>query len=342
MATKKLFLSLFLWISIQSIVIVSSEEKITNVVCITTVDPTPVVIEVHHEWSPLGAQRYLQLVKGGFFTNSPLFRVVKNFLVQFGIAQDPATHSKWVSKGPIHDDPKIDLPFKKGFLSFAGSGPNSRTTELFIAYNKNNFGTELWETPLGVVVSGMEVLDKIYDGYGDVPPFGNGPSQHEMYLRGNEYLEEDFPDLDYWERCEIQGDSGVGDDDDSTNKNDDSDGAVASDDDVSSKKVVKNKKDDDAAGSNSDSDSDRDTSSSKKTTKKDSTSKQVSEDDDDDSTVSSKKGASSNIDDDDLSARRFKTSSETTIFGFIVVILFFSVSIGVLLSRKSSNNIKKL
>eukprot|EP01126_Amoeba_proteus_P022389 TRINITY_DN2262_c0_g4_i2.p1 TRINITY_DN2262_c0_g4~~TRINITY_DN2262_c0_g4_i2.p1 ORF type:complete len:169 (+),score=29.49 TRINITY_DN2262_c0_g4_i2:436-942(+) len=109
-----------------------------------------------------------------------------------------------ITIGTILDDPNTIKSFKRGYLSFAGSGPNSRTTELFISYQDNAYlGQQPWEVPIGYVLRGMDVIDRLYDGYGDVPPFGQGPSQKEIYAAGNQYLEEKFPLLSRFGTCKI-------------------------------------------------------------------------------------------------------------------------------------------
>merc|ERR1712125_48233 len=108
----------------------------------------------------------MQLVQTRFFDNSPFFRVVKGFLVQFGIAANPQLTKIWQARGPIADDDRANIPpppFKRGYVSFAGSGPNSRTTELFIAYrDSTHLGNSPWETPIGFVRSGMSLVDSLY------------------------------------------------------------------------------------------------------------------------------------------------------------------------------------
>jgi cyclophilin family peptidyl-prolyl cis-trans isomerase len=105
-------------------------------------------IEVHREWAPLGADRFLELVKDSFYTNIALFRCVHKFLVQFGISEDP-TKKHWHNKN-LKDDPNIHIGVKKNYVSFAGGGPNTRSTQLFIAFEDLDFlGNEPWETPFG-------------------------------------------------------------------------------------------------------------------------------------------------------------------------------------------------
>lgn len=107
----------------------------------------------------------------------------------------------------IQDDPKRDdlLPFREGMLSFAGSGPNSRTSQLFIAYDRaGGLGQSPWETPFGEVVEGMDNIRNLYSGYGDMPPWGKGPQQGPIRNRGSSYIEEDFSLLDKFETCTIE------------------------------------------------------------------------------------------------------------------------------------------
>ena len=171
-----------------------------------------ILIQVNPSWAPLGAARFLELVQAGFFSAAggiELFRTVKNFIAQFGIAGDPAVHKLWISRGRIQDDPQwLDMKekqrFKKGMISFAGGGENSRLTEMFIALTDVRLGGAPHEVPFGQVIQGLGVLDLWYDGYGDIPQFGgHAPLQGQMYSRGNEYLRAEFPSLDYITECRI-------------------------------------------------------------------------------------------------------------------------------------------
>lgn len=108
----------------------------------------PLLIEVYTEWSPLGAERFLNLVTDGFFTNIALYRCVERFLVQFGISDNPI--KKHWHRDEIPDDPNQHLGIKKNYVSFAGGGPNTRSTQIFIAFEDLDFlGHEPWETPFG-------------------------------------------------------------------------------------------------------------------------------------------------------------------------------------------------
>ena len=185
------------------------------VVCETTASTEHIILELRKDWAPIGVERFIGLVEDGFFTNSPLFRVVKGFLVQFGIAEKPSKTHEWRSKGTIPDDDKSlapPPPFKRGYLSFAGGGKDSRGTELFIAYrDSTHLGKSPWEVPIGFVLHGMDVVDSFFADYGDIHPYGNAPRQGRMYKEGNAYLKQEFPKLDYIKSCHIM--RGISNDD---------------------------------------------------------------------------------------------------------------------------------
>jgi peptidyl-prolyl cis-trans isomerase A (cyclophilin A) len=153
------------------------------------------VIEVTRSLAPNGADRFYNLVKSGYFTDVAFFRVVPGFMVQFGINGDPAISAKWRDAN-IPDDP-VKASNTPGTITFATAGPNTRTTQLFINYGNNTFLDGQGFAPFGKVISGMDVVNKIYGGYGDGPPGGNGPNQGEIQMEGNAYLKKDFPNLDY-------------------------------------------------------------------------------------------------------------------------------------------------
>lgn len=137
----------------------------------------------------------------GFYDHSHFYRVVPNFLVQFGITYNPDLKNQ----PTILDDPKKDpaIPFELGTISFAGSGPNSRTTQLFISYGSSpSLGRELWETPVGKVVGGIEHAQAFYS-YGDMPPWGKGPVQGKIH-NGRQYIETNFPLTDSFDTCQVE------------------------------------------------------------------------------------------------------------------------------------------
>lgn len=153
------------------------------------------VVEVHRDWAPFGADRFYNLVKRGFYDDVRFFRVIPGFMAQFGINGDPSIMNVWRA-ARISDDP-VKQSNKKGSLTFATGGPNTRTTQLFINLVDNNFLDKSGFAPFGEVVSGMDVVSKIYNGYGEGAPSGKGPDQGRTQMEGNKYLATDFPKLDY-------------------------------------------------------------------------------------------------------------------------------------------------
>jgi peptidyl-prolyl cis-trans isomerase A (cyclophilin A) len=162
----------------------------------------PFVVEVHRDWAPNGADRFYNLVKNGFYDNDRFFRVVDGFMVQFGINGNPKVSSVWRDAN-IRDD-QVTQSNKRGMITFATSGPNSRTTQVFINFN-NNVGLDgQGFSPFGQVVSGMKVVDSLYNGYGEGAPRGSGPDQGRVQSEGNAYLNKDFPMLDYIKKVTIE------------------------------------------------------------------------------------------------------------------------------------------
>ena len=155
-----------------------------------------IVIEVTRAWAPNGADRFYNLVKNGYYDECRFFRVISGFMVQFGINGDPAVNSAW-NVARIPDD-QVQESNKRGFVTFATGGPNTRTTQIFINFNDRNMMLDdQGFTPFGKVVEGMEVAEKLYSGYGDGPPSGKGPDQGRVQAEGNAYLTASFPELDY-------------------------------------------------------------------------------------------------------------------------------------------------
>jgi peptidyl-prolyl cis-trans isomerase A (cyclophilin A) len=154
------------------------------------------VVQVTRAWAPLGADRFYNLVKHGIFTNASFFRVVPGFVIQFGISPEPKVSAVW-DKAVIKDDP-VKQSNKIGSLTFATSGPNSRTTQLFINLRDNSGSLDgMGFAPFGEVTSGMDVVRQIYSGYGDLPEMGgHGPSEDRISEGGKAYLDKNFPMLD--------------------------------------------------------------------------------------------------------------------------------------------------
>ncbi|EOD13686.1 hypothetical protein EMIHUDRAFT_124429, partial [Emiliania huxleyi CCMP1516] len=132
-----------------------------TLVCKTTVqvDDSSFTIELRPDWAPAGVERVLGMAKSGFFEQLPFFRMLPNFLVQFGISTSAEKQRHWQSQGNIRDDPRpAGVPFTDGILSFAGYGTDSRSTHLFITLGSQpGLGHRQWEVPVGRVVSGMPV-----------------------------------------------------------------------------------------------------------------------------------------------------------------------------------------
>ncbi|HET7842133.1 MAG TPA: peptidylprolyl isomerase [Terriglobia bacterium] len=154
----------------------------------------PFVVEVTRAWAPLGADRFYNLVKNGFFTDASFFRVVPNFVVQFGLSANPQVSMAW-TEARIPDDP-VAQSNVRGTLTFATAGKNTRTTQLFINLKDNTRLDQMHFSPFGKVVEGIAVVDKLYSGYGDAPPGGSGPDQSRITNEGKAYLDKEFPKLD--------------------------------------------------------------------------------------------------------------------------------------------------
>ena len=159
------------------------------------------VVEVTRAWAPLGADRFYNLVKLGYFEDIAFFRVLDGFMAQFGLHGTPEVTRAWKT-APIKDDP-VKESNKRGTLSFATSGPNTRTTQLFINFNDNVPLDKMGFSPFGKVVEGMEVVDSLYKEYGEGAPKGSGPDQGKIEREGNAYLKARFPKLDYIERATL-------------------------------------------------------------------------------------------------------------------------------------------
>ena len=146
-------------------------------------------IQVTRSWAPLGADRFYNLVVNGFYDQCRFFRVLKGFVVQFGINGDPKISAAW-RQDTIQDDP-VTKSNVSGTLTFATSGPNSRTTQLFINLEHNEGLDGQGFSPFGRVTDGMDKVELIFGGYGEKP------NQNTIQSQGNSYLEQNFPKMDY-------------------------------------------------------------------------------------------------------------------------------------------------
>ena len=146
------------------------------------------VVQVNRAWAPIGADRFYNLVKHGYFTNAAFFRVIPGFMVQFGLSADPAVNRVWRTAN-LKDDP-VTQSNKPGMITFATAGPNTRTTQLFINYGNNAALDAQGFAPFGLVTSGMDVVQQIYSGYGE------SPDQGAITAQGKAYLDKSVPKLD--------------------------------------------------------------------------------------------------------------------------------------------------
>jgi len=164
-----------------------------------------ITLQLIRKWSPNGYDKAVKLFDHHFYDGTHFYRVVTKFLVQFGISYSNDKELQSFSRENIKDDPKYDppIPFEPGIISYAGSGPNSRSSQLFISYgNAESLGTQLWETPIGKVISGMNHAEEFYS-YGDMPPWGQGPIQGKIHGHP-EYIEEGFPLTDKFLKCTVK------------------------------------------------------------------------------------------------------------------------------------------
>jgi len=160
-----------------------------------------VTVEIYRDWAPLGAQRFYNLVRNGFYDGTRFFRVLPGFVVQFGVSGVPAIQHAW-NDAPLRDDP-VTHSNERGTLTFATAGPDTRTTQLFFNYGNNDNLDGAGFAPIGRVLDGSAVLLRLYSGYGEFAPQGNGPDFSCMMSGGNAYLKRGFERLDSIEAATI-------------------------------------------------------------------------------------------------------------------------------------------
>ncbi len=161
----------------------------------------PFVIQVERKWAPIGADRFYNLVKLGYYNDTAFFRAIDGFMVQFGIHGYPRLNEVW-RDARLLDDPNVQSNLI-GTITFAHAGPNTRTTQLFINTADNTYLDRQF-APFGRVISGMDVVKSLYTGYGEGAPRGKGPDQGQAQRKGNAYLKASFPELDYIKKARIQ------------------------------------------------------------------------------------------------------------------------------------------
>lgn len=155
-----------------------------------------VLIEVHPEWAPRGAKQFRELVEAGFYDDCRFFRVLEGFMAQVGMNGDPAIHAQW-DKRLIRDDPVIQSN-KRGYVTFATSGPDRRSTQFFINMADNSTLDRKGFSPIGKVIEGQEFVEALHNGYKEEP------QQDRIARRGNAYLKSEFPKLDYIIRATVE------------------------------------------------------------------------------------------------------------------------------------------
>jgi peptidyl-prolyl cis-trans isomerase A (cyclophilin A) len=155
------------------------------------------VIAVHRDWAPRGADRFYNLAKNGFYTNSRFFRVVPKFMAQFGISGDPNVSAAW-SRATLPPDRALKSNIR-GRVTFAmGSTPDTRTTQLFINYGDNSRLDIDGFAPIGEVTSSMILVEQIFSKYGE------DPDQGRIETEGNNYLIKFFPRLDFIKKVTLE------------------------------------------------------------------------------------------------------------------------------------------
>ena len=158
----------------------------------------PFVIEVTREWAPIAADRFYTLVKRGFYDDDRFFRVLSGFMAQFGLNGDPKIQGEYALANLLDEPPKQSN--RRGFVSFAKeSSPNTRYTMVFINYKDNSYLDADGFAPFGQVVSGMDVVEKLYGGYGRQ----NVPDQRRIKSEGDAYLTAEYPKLDFIKTARI-------------------------------------------------------------------------------------------------------------------------------------------
>jgi len=158
-------------------------------------------LEIYRDWSPRGADRFYNLVRAGFYDGTRFFRVVPGFMAQFGLHGVPAVEQAWRA-APVQDDPPLHSN-RRGTISFAMKGPDSRSTQVFINYRDNEALDRMGFTPFGRVVEGMMIVDRLNGTYGELAPEGRGPDERLLVTEGEQYLRREFSDLDRVEHAEI-------------------------------------------------------------------------------------------------------------------------------------------
>ena len=162
----------------------------------------PFTIDVERALAPRGADRFYRLVRAGYFDDSRFSRVIPGFIAQFGVPGDPAVTRVWQNR--VMDDDSVRTSNVRGTVAYAMTGPNTRTTQLFISLVDNSRLDAQGFAPIGRVVAGMDVVDRLYGGYGETSGGGmRAGKQGRVLAEGNAYLDRDFPRLDRLVRARV-------------------------------------------------------------------------------------------------------------------------------------------
>ena len=152
------------------------------------------VVQAHRAWAPRGVDRFYYLARNNYYDGAKFFRNLPDFMAQFGMHADPAVNAVWDELRLLDDS--VARSNLRGYVSYAMGGPDTRSTQLFINKRDNSRLDAMGFAPIGLVVEGMPVVDSLYTGYGEGPPYGSGPDQGRIMREGNRYLERFFPRLD--------------------------------------------------------------------------------------------------------------------------------------------------
>jgi homoserine O-acetyltransferase len=155
-----------------------------------------IVVDVHRDWAPHGADRFHRLVQTGYYDDTRFFRVVKGQWAQFGINGDPKVATAWRGRTIPDDPPKHSNV--RATVAFAFAVPNGRATQVYIALADLSMRQDAQGfVPFGAVVEGMDVADALNSEYGEAAGGGiRGGRQQPLFDGGNAYLDREFPRLD--------------------------------------------------------------------------------------------------------------------------------------------------
>ncbi len=154
------------------------------------------VIQVIRAWAPIGADRFYNLIRRGYYDDARFHRVVPGFITQWGIAGDPEVSAVWYDRG-MPDDTVVASNVR-GAVAFAFTEPGTRSTQVYINMVDNVRLDAQGFAPFGRVIDGMErVVDSIWSAYGERSGGGvRAGNQQRIVSEGNVYLDTAFPDLD--------------------------------------------------------------------------------------------------------------------------------------------------